>query len=237
VRTLWIKCCTTSLEPQVANLVELAWLPVIDGELPKDGIRHIYVQPLLHEEDQTFGSESLPRFIKAYHRQREFSPISKLAMFSLDDQPQFHYHPQAARVHGQDLDPLEWLIGKNKMMPKVAYRTFREDLLRFPGTEPWAIAGHGVGFDFNVLLHWVQRVYGSSQGLFEVLDCKAQFDTSHLARFAKALGKLNYDGRATLANVSKACNLEMPEYGAQAWLSCSYKIAQKLMRSRDENSR
>jgi len=239
VKILWLDLETTSLDEQVANVLDIAALPEADGR-PLTDMLSILVQPLLHQEDQLYGQVDPQVWIDQYNQGCGDRTECQMASFrfSPEDPPLFFYSPGTLTLglpSGQIKDPAHWLTDERRVRPLDALMQLVDLLDRNNQVSGrWTIAGHNPGYDYRVLAAWGRRVLGPQmfdELLGDRINSYYGLDTVALARWFGYKGSLRTErNRYTLAHVAKALGLPLVDaHTAAADLDCTIKIAKKLL--------
>lgn len=214
MKVLWIELGTTSLDPQVAHIIELAYIPQINGEFDPKGITYEEILPTMIEDDHLLkSSASLDSFLNYYNNKGAgINPRKTLEIFKFEeDSPLFMYAKEVALMNRKLKTPESWIIGKNKKQPKQAIKKLMEMLLSIKDKERWVLAGHCVEYDYNVLMMNAIRCLSKEEyEEFNSLFSNWHLNTMAFSRFYSAFGKFN-PSNFSLENVCTAVGIGYPK--------------------------
>lgn len=216
MKVLWIKVATTSLEPEHAQLIELAYRPQIDGEFMSE-TKHVSLKPVLLDDDKRYLGADPVKLMKWYNTQNR-DPRKQLAGFRFSEEDPFLFmyargSLSAGMPEGKMRDPRDWLA-KGRVYPEVALTRLLEEMALHSGDREghWTLAGHNVEFDASVFRFWCERVLGSDTLLNAVFSDGRNLDTVMLARLLGAFGKISPPYNSfSLVNVAKCLGIALPE--------------------------
>ena len=229
MKVLWIKVATTSLDPEHAHIIELAYRPQIDGEFVSD-TQMFTLKPVLLEDDKRYLGADPARIMKWYNTVNR-DPRKQLAGFRFSEEdPYLFLFSRGALTFGMEdgklRDPKDWLA-KGRVYPEVALTRLLEELAGYAVDGQWIFAGHNIVFDSAVFKNWFERILGSDTLLNTVFGANWKLDTVMLARFLGAFGKVSPPyGSYSLPVISKCMGIELPENPtAKESLEASIKVA------------
>lgn len=235
VKILWIDSESTGLDTAVSNIIDLAWMIEIDGEIQKKSQQ--FVQPILHVEDKVYGHFPIEVFAQNYNKGRlEAAPeYLRLFRFALDAPPIFVYSTgsltfnlEPPNIH----DPADWLLNSKHKMAKEVLEKLIEDLDEWDHVRKrWILAGHNVQFDYNLICSWASRLLGKEEAhkrLIRKINSFVFMDTMHLVRWFQYKKSLP-EGSAKLSDAAKMLGFDFQgAHTALADIEMSQKIAASL---------
>ena len=239
MKILWLDLETTSLDEDVANVLDVAVALEVD-RVPLGGLQSFLVQPLLHEEDQLYGQVEGQLFIDQHNQRCGSRTECRLTPFRFadEDPPLFFYSAGVLTLgmpSGQIKDPAEWLTDERRVRPVDALMGLVDLLDRNNQVSGrWTVAGHNPGYDFRVLTAWGRRVLGAD-AFEELLGSRINsyygLDTVALARWFGYKGSLRTErNKYTLGHVAKALGIPLVDaHTAEADLGVTIKIAKRLL--------
>lgn len=203
---------TTALDPEVANVIEIAYTKEVGGAT--DSIIHSFkVQPVLHSEDQLYCHKTPETFCAEYNHKLHTADPKRLKLFSFPDNPPLFTYNQAAAAYNSDsVDPSSWLLAKGSISAKRALNrliTYLENEGLETPSERWVLIGHNVKWDLEVLTFWAKRVLGEEEAerlLLSKINRFAMLDTVHLAQWFQYAEKLTCP-TSKLHDIAKALHL------------------------------
>ena len=231
---LWLDTETLSLDPTVASISEIAYIPEVLGELYD--VNAFPVQPILHSEDKIYGGCPIEEVIQEYNKNLHAQAPEQLQSFSFPKgSPLFFYSRNALtfNVTPPDIrDPSEWLLRPESLSARMALEQLIADLDAFTTspTARWMLAGHNVKFDYDVLCRWAVRILGEKEAkihLFDKINSYTFLDTLSLVRWGMYDGTLPIKN-ARLETVAKYFNLDHKQHTAKADVLACREISRKL---------
>ena len=238
-KVLFIDSETTSLDPKIASVRELAYVKEINGKQIGD-IQSFKVSPILHFEDQLYCNQSITDFCRDYNRKFHEQDPDRLAMFSFPDQDPLFFYSKAVLTFGlpapEILNPADWLLGNDKTSPSEAVMDLIEYLSEDNTPGRWILAGHNVSYDFNVLTYWTKRILGelNAKMLLDKFNKFVFLDTLALSRWHQYSGRLKTD-RANLGDVAGELGIDVSNmHSAAADVFASKEIARILLNDKED---
>jgi DNA polymerase III epsilon subunit-like protein len=233
-KVIWIDTETTSLDPKVASIRELAYVAEIDGHQIGE-IQALEVQPILHFEDLVYGDQDIHTFVADYNKKFHKKDLDQLAVYSIDESNPLFFYAKAVLTFNVDaphiLDPKDWLLG-NKLSTYKALMTLNEyitTITDIPGR--WLIAGHNVKYDLDVITNCAYRILGKD-GAYKFLNNfnkYALLDTLSLARWFMYSGRLK-TAKANLTAVAKELGIDVSNmHNASADVFAAKEISRLLL--------
>ena len=235
-KVIWLDVETTSLDQDVASVLELAYIPLLWGE--KLETRSYKIQPVLHNEDREHKG-SLKDFILIYNNSLTKREQAKFALagFSFDpnDDPLFMYSKSVLTFNMTPPDiinPETWLLDHDRIQPIQAIRAFVEDIESLNvDHHRWVLAGHNVSFDLGILSCWIKRAADLElQERFNKLVNKLYvLDTLEFSRWLGYLGLLDTN-RYGLAHLCKIANIPLnAAHTAKADIEANYELFENFV--------
>jgi len=198
-RLLYFDVETTSLDPEVASIREMAFVKEVDGMQVGDVV-NLKVKPILHFEDQLYGGERLADFCGEFNSKYRDGDPKRLVPFAFSEgDPLFMYAKELLTFNlpaPQKADPGAWLLGKESMSAKKALMTLIEYLSEpsgIDGITKWVLVGHNIGFDLDVLTWWSRRILGTHEAEKQILSKINKWvtlDTLPLVRWFQWSGRI-----------------------------------------------
>ena len=235
-QVLWLDLETLSLDPTVASISEMAYIPEAFGET--HGLTYFPVQPIMHCEDQVFGDVYLPIVVNKYNAHLHDKDPSQLVDFKFPGGDSLFFYSRNALTFNVPApgikDPSEWLLRPGSVSSRKALEQLITDLDSFT-VDPkirWVLAGHNVSFDHAVLSNWATRLLGEKEAK-ERLLCKINsfefLDTLSLVRWHMFSGDLEIPN-ARLETVAKYLKLKTSAHTAASDVETSRNVAKLLLR-------
>lgn len=235
VKILWCDSESTGLDTSVSNILDLAWMIEIDGEIQSK--KQYFVQPILHCEDKIHGHLPIEKFVGNYNRGRmEAAPeFLRTFKFNSDSPPLFAYSTGSLTFNLQppDIhDPSEWLLNSKAKMAKEVLENLIEDMDQWDHIRKrWILAGHNVKYDYDLICSWAERLLGKEeahQRLIRKINSFVFMDTMTLARWFQYKKSLP-EGTAKLSDIAKMLGLDIENaHTALADIEMSKQIADRL---------
>jgi DNA polymerase III epsilon subunit-like protein len=229
---LWLDTETTGLDVQLANILELAYIPEVNGV--RHNTRELFVQPIIHFTDMVHGHIDIRQFVDEYNQRRQLSPDNELAYFSLDGgEPLFTYTKSALSCGlpaGRAKNPAELVLDPKREFPDVVLQKFIDDLNSFPEKGRWTLIGYNVKFDYDVLTNWIKRIVGKAAAK-EILNNFSflVLDVLSLTRWFSFAGKLKTENHklTTIASTLQLAGFDA--HTAKADIEETHSVAKVLM--------
>jgi len=232
---LWMDCETTSLDPRVASIRELAYVAEVNGKQLGE-IQSLDVQPILHFEDLVYGDQDIHKFVENYNKKFHGKDQDRLAVFGFDESNPLFFYSKAVLTFNVEapgiLDPRDWILGATKYSAYKALKTLDEYLTTVtdvPGR--WILAGHNVKYDLDVITNVAYRVLGkeSAYKFLDKINKYVMLDTLSLARWFQYSGRLKTT-KANLTAVAKELGLDVDNmHNASADIFASKEISRLLL--------
>ena len=232
-RYLYLDFETTSVNPEVASVLELAYLPEVDGFLHDSA--ECLVQPVIHNDDRLYGNTPILEFIRQYNEQtsREADELDSFA-FDSESAPLFMYTKSNLTYNmppGTARDPSEWLTNPRREFPEVAIEKFLKHLKSLPGWGRWTMVGYNVMYDYNVLTYWFRRVLGDDRAREELnIFSYNPLDVYGLVRWFGYGKKMKDVKNQKLTTIADALGIpEFKAHTALADIEATYATAKILL--------
>lgn len=239
-KILFYDCESTSLDPKISSIREMAFVAEVEGEQIGD-IQSYKVQPILHSEDMVYGEQDIYTFCSTYNKRFHAQDPDKLEVFCLKDTPLFFYSKSVLTFNlpaPQIADPSLWLLGDDKLSAYKALMVLNEYLSTITDVAGrWVLAGHNISYDFNVLMHWAGRILGieDSKILLENINKYVFLDTLALTRWSQYSGRLKTQ-KANLSAVASELGIDTADmHSAKADVFAAKEIA-KILTQEKSNS-
>lgn len=234
-QVLWLDLETLSLDPTVASISEMAYIPEAFGETY--GLNYFPVQPIMHCEDHVFGDEDLPLVVKRYNSHYHDKSPDRLVAFNFPGGPPLFFYSRSALTFNvpapEVRDPSEWLLRPGSMSARKVIEQLITDIDALT-VEPklrWTLAGHNVSFDYEVLKHWAIRLLGEEEAKERLLNKINSFeflDTLFLVRWKMYSGDLDIPN-AKLETVAKHLKIKTTDHTAASDVETSRSVAKLLL--------
>jgi len=235
IKVLWCDSESTGLDTKVSNILDLAWMIEIDGEVQSKN--QFFVQPIFHSEDKVYGNVSIEKFVGNYNKGRMVAAPEYLRSFSFgnDCPPLFAYSTgsltfnlEPPAIH----DPAEWILDTKFQMAQKVLETLIEDLDSWDHIKKrWILAGHNVKYDYDLICSWAERILGKEeayQRLIRKINSFVFMDTMTLARWFQYKRSLP-EGTAKLSDIAKMLDINVEgAHTALADVLMSREIANRL---------
>ena len=232
---LWLDLETLALDPTVASISEMAYIPEAFGETY--GLNYFPVQPIMHCEDHVFGDRDLSVVVKQYNaRLHDKSPEQLVAFKFPMGVPLFFYSRNALTFNvpvPEVKDPSEWLLRSGSMSARKVLEQLILDIESFT-VDPkmrWVLAGHNVSFDHAVLSNWATRLLGEKEAkerLLNKINSYVFLDTLSLVRWNMYCGSLDIPN-ARLETVAKHLKIKTTDHTAASDVETSRTVAKLLL--------
>lgn len=241
-KILWLDTETTSLDPKVANIREMAYVKEVEGKQVGE-LKSFQVQPILHLEDKLYGHRDIREFCAEYNRQvgHPADPDCLTTFQFADGEPLF-FHSKAALTFNLTppdiVNPVTWLIGKEIISASKMLSILLEDLDQHSDVQGrWILAGHNVRFDFEVMVWWIRRLLGDDEAknVMNYFNRYVFLDTLALTRWFQYSGLLKTQ-KANLGAVAAELGIDVAEmHTAFADVFASRSIARFLLRKTNDD--
>jgi len=232
-KVLFLDTETTSLDPTIASIRELAYVKEVNGKQVGD-IQSYKISPIIHYEDQLYCDQTITDFCRDYNKKFHDQDPDRLGMFSFPGgEPLFFYSKAVLtfNVTPPDiLNPADWLLGTDKVQPRSAIMDLIEYLTEDNVPGRWILAGHNVKYDFDVITYWAKRVLGAdAKMLLDKFNKYVFLDTLALSRWFQYSGRLKTD-KANLGAVAGELGIDVSDmHSANADVFASKEIARILL--------
>lgn len=234
-QVLWLDLETLSLDPTVASISEMAYIPEALGETY--GLSYFPVQPIMHCEDQVFGDRDLPIVVKQYNASLHDKSPDQLVAFKFPSGAPLFFYSRSALTFNVPApamkDPSEWLLRPNSMSARKVLEQLITDLdaLAVDTKMRWTLAGHNVSFDYQVLKHWAIRLLGEEEAnerLLKKINSFEFLDTLPLVRWKIYSGELDIPN-ARLETVAKHFKIKTTDHNSASDVETSRAVAKLLL--------
>jgi DNA polymerase III epsilon subunit-like protein len=242
-KVLWLDTETSGLDPKVTNILELAWMKEVNGQL--SSIQKLKVQPIFHYEDHLFGPQApngfqdINDFCIDYNKKiaSKHDPDNLRTFAFPNGSPLFAYASSALTFNVQPPDinnPMDWVIG-GAMPAQQALQILQDDLGESSGR--WILAGHNISFDYEVLYWWSRRLLGQqdASSFINKINKFVFLDTLDLVRWFQYSGRLP-EGKGNLSNIASHLELKIDDaHTADVDVALSNQVAKLLLTDTDEH--
>lgn len=193
MNVLWVSFCTTSMCPNIGNIVEMAWTFHMDGVPDPFGIRSYKAKPLRHTEDEVYGKHNVKKFVAAYNAKHGADPRKHLDVYG-----DFHFSKDVLTYEG--LTPID-LEDDNRVEAMRLLALLIADVKKlYPGKKFYP--GGYFADHFSVLLHEYSKRTGFETIMKDFLDYRNPVEVLPAVRLAKAVGNLRDLKSVSLPEVS-----------------------------------
>jgi len=213
---LWLALNSTSIEPVVANVIELSMALQVDGNIAHR--RTWKVLPVLHKDDALFSGRTPEDFMTAYHKWLPTTDPRSTLTACLAAETAYFYNKSTLEY--LKMEPEDLL--DNRCTPKYVLDQMLGFLMSVRGKK-WVLAGHNVKWIGDTLQGWVRRVDKRySDALQEVVEFQRTIDTvpffRAVAAFNPTIGTRGYGLKELAGSFGRAVDMGSTESKLEALL-------------------